>query len=155
MAEWTRADVSHRFREAWDTLRRMPERCFPAPLTSTWPEVVRDWREAYGYTAERVKLARPSPQAIDRMHETIDWFTYIALQPSRKNIPADTHERTVRAQSRAVWLCSGCGMTPKRAGEFMGLQRDSVRHARDAGLDVVTRALNADPSRATLRIASL
>jgi hypothetical protein len=80
---------------------------------------------------------------------------YVSCPSILQNVLADTHDRTIRAQSRAVWLCSGCGMTPKRAGEFMGLQRDSVRHARDAGLDIVTHALNADPTRATLRIASL
>jgi hypothetical protein len=154
MTEWTRELVAGRVREAWDTLRRMPERCFPAPVTSSWPQVVRDWREAYGYNTERVRLARPSPQAIDRMHDTIGWFTFIALQPQRKTIPLDTHERTIRAQSRAVWLCSGCGMTPKRAGEFMGVHRDTVRSARDAGLDTILARLRAD-KRTSPRVSSL
>lgn len=143
MSEWTRDLVVYRLREAWDTLRRLPERCFPAPLTSSWPEVVRDWREAYGYTAERVRLARPSPQAIDRMQETIGWFSFVASQPKRTDIAAETHDRLVRTQSRAVWLCCGCGLGPKRAGEVMGLQRDSVRSLRDAGLDTMLRGLKS------------
>lgn len=141
--QWSRELVAARLREAWDTLRRMPAHVLPEKITCAWPEVVRDWQEAYGYTAERVRLARPSPGAIDRAMESIGWFAFIALEPPRKHETADAHARLTRARSRAVWLCTACGLGPKRAADIIGYHRDTVRTLRDGGLEVILRRLRS------------
>lgn len=126
MGEITRETVALRLREAWDTLRRVPAPGGPR-LRLSWPDVVQDATEAYGYSRPAIQLAPASPQAIDRMHETFSWFRALADAPHL---------------ARAVWLTCGAGMGPTRAGEVLGVHRDTVRTRRDEALDRVTRAVN-------------
>jgi hypothetical protein len=127
---WTRETVAARIREAWDTLRRVPAHAVPG-FRLSWPDVVQDTAEAYGYTAAAVRLARASPQAIDRMHETFAWFRFLADRPHL---------------TKAMWLTAGCGMGPKRAGAILCIHRDTVRARRDEALDAVADSLN-NPSK--------
>lgn len=126
MTPWSRESVASRMREAWDTLRRVPSRRVPGFRVS-WPDFVRDVADAYGYTAATVRLARASPQAIDRMQEVFGWFAALDGQPHL---------------TKAVWLCAGAGMGPKRAGAILGVHRDTMRARRDEGLDRIAEALS-------------
>lgn len=123
---WSRESVASRVREAWDTLRRVPSHRVPGFRVS-WPDFVRDVADAYGYTAATVRLARASPQAIDRMQEVFGWFAALDGRPHL---------------TKAVWLCAGAGMGPKRAGMILGVHRDTMRARRDDGLDGIADALN-------------
>lgn len=123
--EWSRDMVSFRIREAWDTLRRVPVHGVPG-FAAHWPDVVRDVAEAYGHTDVVVRLARASPQAIDRMNETFGWFRALEGLPHL---------------TRAVWVCCGAGMGPRRAGGLLGVHRDTVRARRDEGLDRMVERL--------------
>ena len=123
--EWSRETVAFRIREAWDTLRRVPAHGVPGFATH-WPDVVRDVFEAYGHSDVVVRLARASPQAIDRMNETFGWFGAL------EDLPHLT---------RAVWVCCGAGMGPRRAGGILGVHRDTVRARRDEGLDRMVERL--------------
>jgi hypothetical protein len=129
---WGREEVAARIREAWDTLRRVPAQSVPGFRVS-WPDMVQDTFDAYGYTQATVRLARASPASIDRMHETFGWFVHLAGEPHL---------------TKAVWLCAGAGMGPKRAGAILGVHRDTLRARRDAGLDRIAEALNRDAMRA-------
>jgi hypothetical protein len=117
--------VAHRLREAWDTLRRVPAPCGPT-LRLSWPDVVQDAVEAYGYAMPMVRLAPASPSAIDRMHETFGWFSFLSDAPHL---------------AKAVWLTCGAGIGPKRVGDLLGVHRDTVRLRRDQALDRIARGL--------------
>lgn len=121
----TRESVAARLREAWDTLRRVPAQSVPE-LRSSWPQVIHDLAEAYGYTAPVVRLSPASPQAIDRMHETFTWFKHLEGHPHL---------------TKAVWLTAAAGMGPRRAGHILGTHRDTVRARRDEALDRIADAL--------------
>ena len=123
----TRETVAARLREAWDTLRRVPVAAGPR-LRQSWPDVVQDAAEAYGYTQVAARLAPASPRAIDRMYETFGWFRVLAGTPHL---------------AKAVWLTCGAGMGPKRAGDILGVHRDTVRTRRDDALDRMAEALNS------------
>jgi hypothetical protein len=129
---WTREMVAARMREAWDTLRRVPSQSVPGFRTS-WPDMVQDTFDAYGYTQAQVRLARAAPAAIDRMHEAFGWFVHLGEQPHL---------------TRAVWLCAGAGMGPKRAGAILGVHRDTMRARRDEGLERIAEALSRAAKRA-------
>lgn len=129
---WTRDLVATRMREAWDTLRRVPT-CHVPGFKVSWPDYVQDAIDAYGYTTPIVRLARASPAAIDRMHETFGWFRHLEDQPHL---------------AKAVWLTAGCGMGPKRAGAILGVHRDTLRARRDDGLDLIADGLNRDAAQA-------
>ena len=123
--DWDRATIGLRIREAWDTLRRVPAHGVPGYRTS-WPDFVQDQAEAYGYSAVTVRLARASPQAIDRMHATFGWFRHLEDKPHL---------------AKALWLTCGAGMGPQRAGGILGVHRDTVRARRDAALDLIAEGL--------------
>ena len=82
MNEWTPCRVATHIREAAETLRRLPERQ-ALGLRSAWPEIARDFWEAYGWTDARVPLGPPSAAAIDRMEETLTWFRWLAPDDTR------------------------------------------------------------------------
>ncbi len=124
--------VAARVREAWDTLRRVPAQSVPGFRTS-WPDMVQETFDAYGYTRPTVRLSPAAPTAIDRMHETFGWFGYLNDHPHL---------------TKAVWLCAGAGMVPKRAGTILGVHRDTLRARRDDGLDCIAEGLNRDAARA-------
>jgi len=123
---WDRETVGARVREAWDTLRRVPAHGVPG-FGTHWPDFVRDANEAYGHTAVRVRLARASPQAIDRMNETFGWCRFLEGRPHL---------------TKAVWVCCGAGMGPRRAGQILGVHRDTARARRDEGLDRIVEGLS-------------
>jgi hypothetical protein len=65
--------VVDRLEEAAHTLRRLP----PVKVqgyVSSWPAVVRDSHEAYGYNEAQVKLGPPSSVKIDEMDEALHWM---------------------------------------------------------------------------------
>ena len=123
----TRESIAGRLREAWDTLRRVPTSGGPR-LRLSWPGVVHDVAEAYGYAQARVQLAPASPSAIDRMDETFTWFAALSDAPHL---------------TKAVWLTCGAGMGPTRAGDILGVHRDTVRARRDEALDRIAEAVNS------------
>ena len=79
---WTPEIVAERLEEAADTLRRLP----PVRVrghAGSWPGVVRDVREAYGWDEARPRLGPPSPAAIDRMDEALRWLAWLTPDEAR------------------------------------------------------------------------
>ena len=110
--------VAARISEACDTLRRLPAGQLRG-YRSAWPEMVTACIEMAGGETV-VRLASPTPRAIDRMHEVFGWFIHL-------------HER--RHLAAALWLTCGRGMGPSRAAGILGVHRDTVRNRRDDALD--------------------
>ena len=73
-ADLDASTVILRLEEAGRTLLALPNRgCRPADTGSGWPAVVHDFSEAYGYGEVEVRAPIPSPQAITRMDEALQW----------------------------------------------------------------------------------
>ena len=80
MNEMNAAVIKARFEEAADTLRalRLGSRDKPSTRLTHWPDVVHQAILAYGWSAARVRLPAPAPEAIDRMDETRGWLWRLA-----------------------------------------------------------------------------
>jgi hypothetical protein len=109
MAEWTIEDVAARFAEAADTGRRLP-RVRVQGYFNVWPELARDAWEAYPEETPEYRPLPPSPQAIERMLETMRWVQWLEME--------QRHLVWMRAQQRE-WKdiarrCGGCTRTSQR-----------------------------------------
>lgn len=71
-------DTKARMAEAADALRRLSMHGLkPSGLRSQWPDIVHRVEEAYGWTGERMRPARPTPAQITRMDEAIGWLLWL------------------------------------------------------------------------------
>jgi hypothetical protein len=73
---WTAQDVADRFREAAMTLRRLP----PVKVQghfNLWP-AIRRCAEEMAQMEPRPMRITPSPAAISRLEETMDWVLWIS-----------------------------------------------------------------------------
>ena len=76
MAEWTVEDVAARFEEAASTGRRLP----PVRVQgyfNVWPAIVRREWETLAAEDRVYRSAPPSPEAIERMLETMRWVQWL------------------------------------------------------------------------------
>jgi hypothetical protein len=106
MAEhvWSADDVADRFEEAFRTLRKLP------PVTvrgyfNTWPAVLHSAREIAFMEAEPMRI-RPSPAAIGRMEETLDWIVWIEEAERRL-----VWQRAARVPWKQISYELGCDRT--------------------------------------------
>ncbi len=75
MGKWTLDMVAERFREAVETAHRLP----PVKVQgyfNTWPDIKREAQEIYT-DPDRVLRFPPTPEAIDRMEETMRWVLWL------------------------------------------------------------------------------
>ena len=75
MSEWTLDEVAERFREAAETAHRLPKVGVQGYF-NTWPAIKREARELYT-DPDRVLRFPPTPEAIDRMEETMRWVLWL------------------------------------------------------------------------------
>jgi len=73
---WTPLRVEERLVEAADVLRHLPEPKVQG-FFSTWPPVVHEFWEAFGWETPKLRRPPPSPAAIDRMDETLTWLAWL------------------------------------------------------------------------------
>lgn len=125
--QWTDNEIVCRIREAGDTVRRLPRPRGPAGYSSGWPDVVRDVRDAYGYTPSQIRPAAPTPRAIDRMDEVFTWFRFLEGRVD---------------ECRAMWLCVGCGMSFSQVGRVLGVSRTTIRTRVWGAVRLVSAGLN-------------
>jgi len=79
MAEWTIEDVAARFEEAASTGRRLP----PVRVQgyfNCWPAIVRKEWESFAADEKVYRPFPPSPDAIDRMLETMQWVQCLEVE---------------------------------------------------------------------------
>ncbi len=129
-------DLIERITEAHDVLRRLPDpdRKFRFPKLASWPLFVRDMAEAYGYGEVKVRLAQPSPEAIDRADEVLGWFA--------------THLNQYPKGAKACWLTYGRGLSLREAGKVMRLKKSHVARLRETALKLLTRCLSSPRKKA-------
>jgi len=75
MAEWTLEQVAERFREAAETAHRLPSVRVQGYF-NTWPAIRREPWERFA-DDDRMLRFPPSPDAIDRMEETMRWVLWL------------------------------------------------------------------------------
>ncbi|MBF0182656.1 MAG: hypothetical protein HQM03_21795 [Magnetococcales bacterium] len=76
--KWTPKMVAARLEEAASTLRRLKVSGLkPKGYGSSWPDVIHDSMEAYGWNRAVVSLGPPPADAISRMDETIAWLRWL------------------------------------------------------------------------------
>lgn len=119
--------VKARFAEAAETLRalRLSPRDKPSARLTHWPDVVHQAMLAYGWSAARVRLPAPAPDAIDRMDETLAWLW-----------PLEDNERRL-VMGRAFRLPWG------RLAEMDGRAARTLRYAHERILAGIAARLNA------------
>jgi len=76
---WTIEDVAARFEEAATTGRRLP----PVRVQgyfNTWPTIVRQQWELFSADEPVYRPIPPSPQAVERMLETMRWVLWLEIE---------------------------------------------------------------------------
>lgn len=108
MQKLTTTQIEDQFEEAALTLRRLPGGCIRG-YASSWPPIVRDAREAYGYHPQQMPRIAPSPQAISRMEQCFEWLSWL-------KDPEDARIVWLRAE-RVRWkqICIRAGCTRSTA----------------------------------------
>ena len=79
MAEWTINDVAARLEESVTTARRLP----PVRVQgyfNTWPAFVRQEWEAFAAKEVVYRPFPPTPEAVDRMLETMRWVQWLEVE---------------------------------------------------------------------------
>lgn len=133
--QWTPKMVAVYLEQAADTLRRLP----PVRVqgyASTWPPIVRDFWEAYGWEETRVRSGPPRPAAIDQMDATLLWLRWLELD-----------------DSRLVWSRANGRPWKVIAHEF-GIDRTTAWRRWMYALVVIAARLNACSTVATSRRAT-
>jgi hypothetical protein len=121
-----------RIAECYDVFRRLPdpERKYRLPQLSSWPTVIRDFMDAYGWSDVRVRMPPPSPAAIDRAEEVLAWFA--------------AHLKDYPNGARALWLTCGRGLSLQQAAIVMHTGKSTVKDRRNAALTVLLARIGAD-----------
>lgn len=110
MNEWTPQLVAQRIEEAVETLRRLPVAGLkPKEYGNTWPTVVHEFCEAYGWNDAISRLGPPTSDAIGRMDEVMEWFRW--LKPNQVRLlwarasgaPWKVIMRIFRCDRSTVW----------------------------------------------------
>ncbi|WP_085440268.1 DUF6362 family protein [Magnetofaba australis] len=79
---WSAQMVVDRLEEAASTLQRLPKEG-PRDLKASWPQVIHDFWNAYGWDKARTRLGPPTPDAIDRMDECMEWLRWLEPEQMR------------------------------------------------------------------------
>ena len=79
MAELTMDDVAARFAEAAETGRRLP-RVRVQGYFNVWPAFVRDGWEGFDDKDYAYRPIPPTPEAIERMLETMRWMQWLEVE---------------------------------------------------------------------------
>ncbi|OSM07615.1 hypothetical protein MAIT1_04404 [Magnetofaba australis IT-1] len=52
-------------------------------MKASWPQVIHDFWNAYGWDKARTRLGPPTPDAIDRMDECMEWLRWLEPEQMR------------------------------------------------------------------------
>lgn len=124
----TPTEVEDRFEEAAATLRRLPGVRVPGYF-STWPPVVRNIHEAFGWEPARFARIPPTAEAIARMEETFTWLAWLDGE-----------------DARIVWLRAE-GVRWKPICWRIGISRATAWRRWAAALITVANRLSAPPKQ--------
>lgn len=98
-----------RFREAGYVLRRLPvpHRGLPSGFRTNWPDIVRDFWSAYGWSEARAPKTIPTPAEISRLDEMLGLLHLLT-----------------RDQRVVLWARLAMGWTWRRIEELDDMERD-------------------------------
>src|SRR5262245_43796992 len=122
----TKEELIARIAEAYETYRRLPDpdRKYRVAKMASWPLYVRDIAEAYGYGDVGVRLAAPSPAAIDRADELLGWMAKYLTHYSMG--------------AKLIWLTYGRGLALRECSRI--IRRFRPRGYSVARMSVMRRA---------------
>jgi len=122
--KWTRHIVAERFEDASFTIIRLPEVRVQGYF-NTWPDFVRTRTEKMlALTEKRSKLTRPSPRALSRLDEVLEWIS----------LPEEVERKIIWARS--------AGLKWKEIQWQVGFGKTKTRALWEHGLDVIVINLN-------------
>ncbi|MBK7024017.1 MAG: helix-turn-helix domain-containing protein [Sulfuritalea sp.] len=124
VAEWTTEAVAARFAEAAETGRRLP-RVNVQGYFNVWPAFAREVWESYPDTEPVYRPWPPTPQAIDRMLETMRWVLWLE-----------------EGQRHLVWMRAK-DIDWKVIARRLGCHRTTAWRAWQTALNEVAAQLNA------------
>ena len=133
MANWTPEQVAERFREAAETAQRLPG-LRSQGYFSVWPAFARREWEAFSNDEPVYHRFPPSPDAIERMIETMRWMQWLEVE-----------------QRHLVWMRAKRYGWREIAIRFACDRTTAWRHWQQA-LQSVTSHLNSNPR---LRVANI
>ncbi|MEO5350996.1 MAG: DUF6362 family protein [Magnetococcus sp. YQC-3] len=82
--KWTTKMVSDRLEEAVKTLQALRvSGTKPKGYASSWPDVLQDPSESYGWNDSELRPIPPSPDAITRMDQTLLWLHWLEPDHAR------------------------------------------------------------------------
>ena len=79
---WTPALVEERLIEAADTMKRLPQFRVQGYYNS-WPTIMREFSDRVGETPQRLRRPPPSPTAITRMEEALQWLRWLEADDAK------------------------------------------------------------------------
>lgn len=82
MDNWTVEMVEARLEEAASVMKRLPPVRVPGYF-STWPRALVEFADLVGQQPEPMRLPPPSPAAITRMEETLDWLRWLEADDAK------------------------------------------------------------------------
>ena len=74
--KWEEETVAERLAEAAETMKRLPS-VKPKGYIGSWPTIIQEFWEAYGWNDMEVRLGPPSSYSIDRMDESLAWLRWL------------------------------------------------------------------------------
>lgn len=118
-------EIEERLEEAALTLKRLPNPRGSGArgYGSSWPEVVREARHAYGYEEARMRVI-PSAAEISRYEEAVGWLAFVS----------DPMDR------RILWMRAS-GWPVRAVARQVGLTKSSVQRHYMAGLLTIAKHL--------------
>ena len=120
---WTPSLVEETITEAADVLSRLPDPRVRGYITS-WPPIVREYWEAFGWQDAVLRRPPPPADAIDRMDMALQWLAWLD-----------------RVDCRIVWL-RACGRRWKAICWEVGLARAAAHQHWMFALCVISWRLN-------------
>ncbi len=121
--QWTPSIVETYMAEAADVLGRLPDARMRGYVT-TWPPMVREFWESFGWQEAVLKRPPPSAAAIDRMDMALQWLVWLDA-----------------VDARIVWL-RACGRPWKEVCWKVGLARAAANQHWLFSLCVIAWKLN-------------
>lgn len=106
----------------------------PAAYGSSMPDIVRDFRESYGWSNEQVRPATPSAADITRMEATYAWLSFI---PQHRHVL----RRIVGARSLIHPVTGRQVITWARLARLIGCDPRVVRSWHAQGIGIIVEAL--------------
>jgi hypothetical protein len=126
-----RVEIAERIEEAWDVLKRMPDReramLLQAERGQAWPLMVYSADEHAAWLPVPAKRPPPSTKQVTRMEEVLDWLLVLAKQD--------------RKYFKTVWLFCALRKKPAEVAKIIGCHRETATVWRDAGLERIVRHL--------------